>query len=291
MTEKPTTALAKVEKTIGDLLGSDQAASQIKLALSKAVTPERFFRVCATAMNRVPKLKDCTTASLAESMMDLAQMGLVPDGRHAHLIPYGKECKMIVDWKGYVNLARQSGEISIWRPELVCINDKFVYDKSRVQLHEINFKEPRGGVYAVYSYVLFKDGSEDYEVMTMEEVEAIKDRSAAGNKGPWKTDFREMTKKTVMRRHAKRLPLGGEFQQALEADYDSAIDITGSVVAQEPIMETVEEDGDPKDYEAPEPQATKPKKDKKVSKLEKGEVTQPDVPPGPPDDENEPFPE
>ena len=65
--------------------------------------------------------------------------------------------------------------------------------------------------------------------MTMDEVRAIKDRSPAGKSGPWVTDFNEMGKKTVMRRHSKRLPLSAEFRDAVDKDFDSLPDITGTV--------------------------------------------------------------
>ena len=130
------------------------------------------------------------------------------------------ECTLIFDYKGLIELARRSGEISIFRAELVCENDDFSYNKSEVTRHIIDFKKPRGSVYAVYSYVRFTNNTEDYEVMTKEEVKAIEGRSKAKSSGPWVTDWNEMAKKTVIRRHAKRLPLSAEFRDAEDRDGD-----------------------------------------------------------------------
>lgn len=275
MTEKPT-ALARVEKSIGDLLGGPQAADQIKLAMAASMTPERFFRVALTAMNKTPKLKDCTQSSLAEAMMDCGQVGLVPDGRLAHLIPYGKKCTLIIDWKGYVQLARKSGEISIWKAELICDKDEFIFNRSVVESHKINFRQPRGKPYAVYSYVKFKDGTEDYEVMTEEEIEIIRSKSPAGKSGPWIDNKYEMWKKTAMRRHSKRLPLGDEFQVAQERDFDSApaLDIT-SDITDHGSTDTRVDDLQP---EAKKPEApdgdkdTPPPPQKRLDQMEKSEL-------------------
>lgn len=119
-----------------------------------------------------------------------------------------------------VVLAKRSGEVSVWKPETVCENDSFSW-KDGVVSHEIDWRNPRGNLQCVYSHIVNTDGTHDYEVMTLEECEAIRKRSRAGQAGPWVTDFTEMCKKTVMRRHSKRLTLSPEFRDALEKDGDT----------------------------------------------------------------------
>ena len=63
-----------------------------------------------------------------------------------------------------------------------------------------------------------KDGEKSREVMSVEDVNAIRARSRSGNSGPWVSDFSEMAKKTVVRRHAKRLPMSTDLDDALRAD-------------------------------------------------------------------------
>jgi recombination protein RecT len=216
-------------KTLRGMIASDVMRDQFAMALPSILTPDRFIRVAITALNRTPKLQDCTQESVFGCLMDCAALGIEPDGRRAHLIPYGNKATLIIDYKGYIELARRSGEVSLWRAELVCENDVFEYSKGEVTKHSINFREPRGTVYAAYSYVRFKDGSEDYEVMTRDEIESIRKRSKAGSSGPWVTDWNEMAKKTVIRRHSKRLPLSAEFRDALDKDgdkFDDVVDAT-----------------------------------------------------------------
>ena len=190
-------------------------------------------RVALTAIRRVPKLKECSPESFFKSMMDLSSWGLEPDGYRAHLIPYGKECQLIIDYKGLVELAMRSGKIASIHADVVCDSDTFEVDRGQITRHAIDYKNPRGDVYAVYCLVRFKDGAEKAEVMTREDVEKIRQRSKAGNNGPWKTDWNEMAKKTVFRRCSKWLPLTAEQLDAFQRDFD-----TIDCVSHRPMTET-----------------------------------------------------
>jgi len=229
--------LTTTKQDIRSLLKSEQFHQQVALALPQHLTPERFARVALTALTRTPKLLECTRESLLRCLMDCSSLGLEPDNRHAHLIPYKDQCTLIIDYKGLIALARRSGDVAIFRAEIVRERDSFDWQNGVVS-HGINWREDRGKTQAVYSYVKFHDGSEDWEVMTLAEVEAIRKRSRSGNVGPWQTDFDEMAKKTAIRRHSKRLTLSPEFAAALEKDDDRVEErpAKGSVIARsEPI--------------------------------------------------------
>lgn len=207
-------------KSIKEWISGDKFREAVASSLPSHMTPERFIRVALTAMMKTPKLAQCSQASIFKVMLDLSSIGLEPDGRRAHIIPYGNIATLIIDYKGLIELAKRSGEVVNWRAELVCENDKFSWENG-VVTHKIDWRKPRGKMDAVYSYVRNKDGVEDFEVMTVDQVEAIRKRSKAGNAGPWVTDFSEMAKKTVMRRHSKRLTLSPELSDALSKDGDS----------------------------------------------------------------------
>ena len=213
-------------KTIRDLIMGESAKRQFAAALPKHLTPDRFVRVALTAFNKTPKLLECSQQSILSCLLDCSALGLEPDGRKAHLIPYGTSCTLLVDYKGLVELARRSGQISDIHADIVCENDTFDYSfGTEGKLFHRPALSERGKVTAAYSFVKLKDGSVSYEVMSMDEINAIQKRSKAGSSGPWKTDWNEMAKKTVFRRHSKWLPLSSEFQEAVEKDFDSAADI------------------------------------------------------------------
>jgi recombination protein RecT len=201
------------------LINSDAIRAQIARALPKHMTPDRFLRVATTTLLRVPKLAQCSQESFMKAMLDCSSLGLEPDGRRCHLIPYGTDVQLIVDWKGLVELAKRSGEVLSWKAETVKEKDKFGWVNGVIH-HEVNWREDRGKLEAVYSIVKLEGGEVDTEVMTLAEVEAIRKRSKASGSGPWVTDFEEMAKKTVIRRHSKRLTLSPEFHTALEIDAD-----------------------------------------------------------------------
>lgn len=219
--------LAESKNSLRAILNSDAGREQFANALPKHLSAERFCRVAITALTRTPKLAECTRESFFKCLLDLSAMGLEPDGRRAHLIPYGKECTLIVDYKGLAELVMRSGTVSNIHADKVCENDAFEVDRGKITKHLIDFRKDRGKAYAYYALVRFKDGSEKAEVMTFAEVESIMKRSQGYksaiqyNKGhPWLSDFDEMAKKTVFRRCSKWLSLSPEIRDALEKDGD-----------------------------------------------------------------------
>lgn len=225
-------------KSVKAWLESPVFQNAVKQSLPKHLTPERFVRVALTAMMRTPKLAHCTQQSLFKCLLDLSSLGLEPDGRRAHLIPFDNrkagitECQLIIDYKGLIELAKRGGDVQKWRAELVCENDEFGWENGIVS-HKIQWRKDRGKTDCVYSHVRNKEEVDDYEVMTIAEVLNIRDRSQgwkafkAGytKTNPWETDFGEMAKKTVIRRHSKRLNLSPEFMDALEKDFDRIDDM------------------------------------------------------------------
>jgi len=209
----------KKPQGLKEIINSESMRAQFALALPKHLTAERFARVAITALTRTPKLAECTPASLMKCLLDLSAMGLEPDGRRAHLIPYGTECTLIIDYKGLVELIRRSGDVISLRSETVCSKDEFAWTNGEIS-HSVNWREDRGEMQAVYAEAVMKSGEKQSAVMTKAEIEAIRNRSRAGKSGPWVTDFAEMAKKTVVRRLSKMLPLSSEIMRHVEADDD-----------------------------------------------------------------------
>jgi len=220
-TDKPKQAL-----TIRDHLESESFQKQLATVIPRHCDAERMARIAIMAMNRTPKLKECDQSSFFKCLLDLSMWGLEPDGRRAHLIPFENrklgivECQLIIDYKGLVELAMRSGDIASIHADCVCENDMFKVNLGKVVEHSIDYRKPRGAVHAFWAVVEFKDGGQKFEVMTRDEVEAIRQRSRAGNSGPWMTDYNEMGKKTVFRRLTKWIPLSAEIRDAYDRDSD-----------------------------------------------------------------------
>ena len=218
------------------MITSSAAKKQIADALPKHMNVDKQVRVLLTMMNRTPKLEQCTASSVIEALMTCSQMGLEPDGRHAHLIPYGNTCQLIIDYKGLVELAYRSERVQSIDAHVVHENDRFDYRDGKFRDHvPFKYLPGKGGdttgqglPIAAYVNVTMKGGIIHQEHMSFSEIEAIRGRSKAGKSGPWVTDWEEMAKKTVFRRASKWLPLSADLQNAILRGDDDVIQVEAS---------------------------------------------------------------
>lgn len=224
--------------SVGDLKSMlGQLSDSIRETLPKHVTPERLIKTMLVAANRNPDLLQCTQSSVIETISRASELGLDLSGTlgEAYPVPFNnrvkdqwfKQCTLIIGYRGLAKLARQSGEIARIDADVVYEHDKFVFRKGTNGCCEFepNWRGDRGPAIGAYAYTQFKDGGEQYDFMTVGEIDEIRKRSKSGNDrngnpvGAWKSDWAEMAKKTVFRRLSKWLPLSAEkFQQAIEID-------------------------------------------------------------------------
>ncbi len=200
---------------------------QLAMALPKHLTPERLLRVTMTAVQNTPRLLDCDRTSLFAAVMTCAQLGLEPDGvlGQAYLVPYGNKVQFIPGYKGYLALARNSGEISTIQAHEVHENDFFEYAYGLVEKLEHRPADgERGKIKYFYAYALYKDGGHIFEVMTVADVNAIRDKSYGYKafiakkikSNPWDSSYPQMGRKTAIRRLANYLPLNVQRAAALD---------------------------------------------------------------------------
>jgi recombination protein RecT len=281
-----TTNGAKKPLTIKEHLASPDMIAQIARVIPKHLTPDRMARVALTALTRTPKLAECTPQSFFGCLLNLSQWGLEPDGRRAHLIPFGKECTVIIDYKGIVELCYRSGTVSAIHADVVRRGDLFEYDNGHVTKHVpwfLRTPEERpakpGDVYAAYCIVQMTSGTAKHEVMSKEEIDAIRGRSRSGSSGPWVTDYNEMAKKTVFRRCSKWLPWSAEIHDAVNADDDVPLDFATQQAqsgrTSNTLAELMQSRSEPAaiEVESREPVTESPKQDRQTSdRLQKWEV-------------------
>ena len=105
-------------------------------------------------------------------------------------------------------MVRNSGQLSSLTAQVVHENDKFSYNPAGGEApdHQPDWFGTRGKIIGVYAVAKLKDGSIVVEVMSRDDVEAIRKRSRSADAGPWKTDWSEMARKTAIRRISKYLP-------------------------------------------------------------------------------------
>lgn len=210
--------------TIQDYIKKMQG--EIAKALPSVLAPERFTRITLSALSTSQTLQQCTPQSFLGAMMTAAQLGMEPNTPlgQAYLIPFrnhGKlECQFQLGYKGLIDLAYRSGQVSTIQAHTVYENDTFEYELGLdPKLRHIPSKRDRGAPAFFYAVFRTKDGGYGFEVMSVEDArDHGRKYSKAFSNGPWQTNFEEMAKKTVLKRALKYAPLKTDFVRAIAAD-------------------------------------------------------------------------
>ena len=230
-TQQQQTIAVSKPASLKQWLQSDTLKAEVAKVLPQHMRPERMMRVAITALTRTPRLNDCTQESFIKCLLDLSSFGLEPNGRDAHLIPYGKECTLVIDYKGLVTLCYRSGVVKKIHADVVREGDLFEYNMGDVSKHvphafrtDPSKPDKAGEVIAAYCIVAMPNDASKCEVMSTQDIDAIRKRSRSGDSGPWKTDWCEMAKKTVFRRCSKWLPMSPEIIDVMDRDDDKVID-------------------------------------------------------------------
>ena len=197
---------------------------EIKKALPSVITPERFTRMVLSAISVTPKLASCTPQSFLGAMMNAAQLGLEPNTPlgQAYLIPYGNSVQFQIGYKGLIDLAYRSGEVELVQAHIVYENDEFEceFGLEPKLVHKPADKN-RGEPIKVYAMFKTKSGGYGFEVMSMDEVKKHAEKfsqTAKSSSSPWKTNFEEMAKKTVLKKCLKYAPMKSDFVKAVVQD-------------------------------------------------------------------------
>lgn len=208
---------------------------EIAKALPSVITPERFTRIVTSAISTTPQLAHTTPQSFLGAMMTAAQLGLEPNTPlgQAYLLPYKNkgvlECQFQLGYKGLIDLAYRSGQVTIIQAHEVRENDEFEYSFGlEPSLHHVPAHSDRGDVICYYAMFRTKDGGFGFEVMSREDVQQHAKRyskSYASSFSPWATNFDEMAKKTVLKKCLKYAPLKSDFIRAMASDETIKADI------------------------------------------------------------------
>ena len=200
----------------------------IKKALPSVITPERFTRMVLSALSSTPKLAECSPQSFLAAMMTAAQLGVEPNTAlgQAYLLPYRNhgqmECQFQLGYKGLIDLAYRSGEVSVIPAHTVSENDVFEYELGMdPKLRHVPAKADRGEAVAYYAMFKTKDGGYGFEVMSVDDVQRHAQRyskSYGSGSSPWRSNFDEMAKKTVLKRALKYAPMKSDFVRGVAQD-------------------------------------------------------------------------
>lgn len=213
---------------------------EIKKALPKGMSEDRFMRIVVTELRKNPMLQEANPTSFLAAVMTCGQLGLEPGVLgQAYFVPYHSsvtgqtEVQFQIGYKGLLDLVRRSGQITNISVHEVYEKDQFKYAYGLNEILEhVPADGERGEFKYVYAVALFKDGGHAFEVMSKTDIDKIRSRSKASGSGPWVTDYVAMAKKTVIKALCKYLPLATDVSMALTVDETTKTDLS-------PIEETV----------------------------------------------------
>ncbi len=244
--KKKSVALTPKQADLKETIKGAEFYEQINNALPEGnLTTKRYISSCLTALAVQPKLLQCKPASVLKAMMESARYGLEPNSplSEAALIPYGQEVNFLIEYRGMMKLAWNTGLLKSLDFDKVCENDDFEYKKSHNGLtfsHTPNLRGSRTDAYAYYAIAELKSGGIAFQVMSKEDILKHAQQFSKGfshQSSPWQTDFDAMAYKTVIRQLCdKKLPKSTTEQSVLmreAAHIDDFIENERHVVMQE----------------------------------------------------------
>lgn len=197
-------------------------------ALPPNFNKERFAHNCVALVNDHPELQKFGKEKLASVMVRGALSGLDFFSGECYAIPYGDKLQYMPSFKGAKKMAMQHSTRPIKDMYAKIIRDGDIFEEEIVHGEpSINFKPKfnnKGEILGVFAVCLYADGTMNYEVMTVEEVEACRRQSKASNSPAWKNFYGEMCKKSVLHRLCKNIAL--DWDNASQAkDFMAGLEI------------------------------------------------------------------
>jgi len=229
--ESPNRALeVRREKFNAIRTALNQAKGNLEMALPRHMTADRMLRIALSACSRQPKLLDCTPASIALALINASEVGLEPNGREAHLIPYRNndnntmEAQFQPDYKGLVQLAYRSGSVRSFHAAAVYERDffEYKYGSQAFVSHKPCDEELAGALKYAYAIAELKEGGEKFVVLNRRQVMKRKASSKTRSQNtPWQTHEEAMWAKSAAKELCKWIPASSEMQRALQLDDES----------------------------------------------------------------------
>ena len=161
--------------------------------------------------NHKPILESCSQASIANSLMDMATLGLSVQRKQGYFIAYGGKCQFQRSYFGNITIARRFGLKDI-HAEVIYEGDNFVYhieDGNKIlDKHEQSIMNiDNDKIIGAYAVVIMQDGTKMLEVMNMKQIKQSWQQGYGYKEGSGThSKFADqMAKKTVINRALKQI--------------------------------------------------------------------------------------
>lgn len=212
----------KNELTFGGSLKNDLL--EVKGALPKEFNADRFVQNAVALLNGNTTLQDFAkkngTAQIKANMMKAAYLGLDFMSSEAHLVPYGNTLNFMIDYRGAEKLVKKYSIKPVDTITSFIVKEGDLFEVS-IKDNEpvINFTPKPfndGKVVGACAYIKFKDGTIQYDTMSLKELENTRNHSKAKNSPAWTSFTLEMYRKTILHRLCKHVTLDFEGVEQLK---------------------------------------------------------------------------
>ena len=203
-----------------------QALGNIKTLLPPDIDHEQFrAAIWLEYTGRPALMTDCTEHSNIQCIVKSATYGLLP-GRDVHFLPFKskrqggkKEATWVPNYQGIQRALDRTGKVRKSFAHPVYTNDHFEIDiLMETFSHRPNIDDP-GKLRCFYGAIfLVGEAIPVVQVMTLDQVNAIRARSPAHDSGPWATDYVAMGRKTALKQVAKYVNLTPQVHEMLADD-------------------------------------------------------------------------
>lgn len=156
-------------------------------------------------------LESCSQASIANSLMDMATLGLNASKKQGYFISYGGKCQFQKSYFGNITLARRNGLKTI-NAEIIYDGDTFKYHIENgmkvIDIHEQDFMNiDNDKILGAYAVAVMDDGRKVVEVMNINQLKKAWNQRMGGLKEDASSTHMkfkdQMAKKTVINRLCK----------------------------------------------------------------------------------------
>jgi len=240
----PSERAVEEKQTIGSMIQS--LRPEIGRALPRGMDADRMARLALTVLRQTPKLAECSPQSFAGSLLTAAALGLEPGvNGEAYLVPYKRECQLIIGYQGYAKLFWQNPLARHLDAQAVYSNDEFDYEYGlNPMLRHKPATGDRGTIVYYYAVATLSTGGSAFVVLTPAEVKKLRG-GKVGTSGNIDDPMRWMERKTVLRQLVKTLPRSTMLNAAMTVDEELGTSLRSrkaaeSIVADEQVDDTID---------------------------------------------------
>lgn len=179
-------------------------------AIPEGFNKNRFIQNSLVVLKDTKGIENCEPSSIARTLLKGAFLGLDFFQKECYAIPYGNSLQFQTDYKGETKMAKKYSIRPIKDIYAKVVREGDLFEEEIKEGQQIvNFKpisfnnNPIIGAFAV---VLYQDGGMEYETMSTEQIEGIRNNFSKMKNGlMWTKTPEEAYKKTVLRRLTKKI--------------------------------------------------------------------------------------